>query len=1077
MPLKINDISEVIKKQIKEYGKELVHHEEGVVANIGDSVALIFGLDSVMLGELLIFPNNVYGMALNLEDGAVGAVLMGDESLIKEGDQVKRTGKVVETPVGNELLGRVVNGIGIPIDGIGELHATKFQPVEKMASGVLSRKSVDQPLETGILSIDSIIPIGKGQRELIIGDRQTGKTAIAIDAIINQKGKGTKCIYVAIGQKESTVAQVVQRLKQAGVMEYTCVVSASASELAPLQYIAPYTGVTIAEETLSLLLRRPPGREAYPGDVFYLHSRLLERAARVNEKNGGGSITALPIIETQAGDISAYIPTNVISITDGQVFLSEQLFNSGIRPAVDTGFSVSRVGSSAQIKAVKQMGGTLKLELAQYYELQAFAKFGSDLDEATKKTLDHGARIIEILKQRQYNPISQIDHFDEEAIALRKRLNDEKAFDEKLENEITKNVVKVLKKIIKGIKDYNPKVYGDESEFKGLCGGYNSNVQKLIKKDLKPNDEIYAIGNKAINFANSNKIKIKNKFLNINVDFKHDEAQLIANELLTSFNIKEFDDINLVYTKFVNNGNYIPTVLRLFPIIKNENSKKILTTSEFEPEPELVLKQSVMLYLQTIIFGTIIESQISEQASRRIAMEAASKNGKELKEELRPVVDIKFDEEHIPNLFNALHVKNNGVNLTLEVVQHIGDEIVRTIAMGPTEGLTRGLDVVNTGSPISVPVGDEVLGRMFNVLGEPIDEKPNLDIKRMPIHRSAPSYNELTTTAEILETGIKVIDLMMPYSKGGKVGLFGGAGVGKTVLVQELINNVAKSHGGISVFAGVGERTREGNDLYYEMIEAGVIDKTSLVFGQMNEPPGARMRVALTGLTIAEYFRDEKNQDVLLFIDNIFRFTQAGSEVSALLGRMPSAVGYQPTLATEMGALQERITSTKKGSITSVQAVYVPADDLTDPAPATTFTHLDARVVLDRKIAALGIYPAIDPLSSSSRMLDPNIVGEEHYKVALQVQETLQKFKDLMSIIAILGMDELSEEDKLVVNRARKIRNFMSQPFTVGEKFTGRAGKYVTVEETIRSFKSILDGDVDNIPETLFMYVGSIDEV
>jgi len=442
-----------------------------------------------------------------------------------------------------------------------------------------------------------------------------------------------------------------------------------------------------------------------------------------------------------------------------------------------------------------------------------------------------------------------------------------------------------------------------------------------------------------------------------------------------------------------------------------------------------------------------------------------------------PVVDVKFKENEMPSLYNTIELQNNGGMLVLEVVQHIGDDLVRTIAMGPTEGLVRGVEVTNTGAPISVPVGDEVLGRMFNVLGDPIDDKPPVQSKRMPIHRAAPTYDELTTSAEILETGIKVVDLMMPFSKGGKIGLFGGAGVGKTVLVQELINNVAKAHGGISVFAGVGERTREGNDLYYEMIEAGVIDKTSLVFGQMNEPPGARMRVALTGLTIAEYFRDERNQDVLLFIDNIFRFTQAGSEVSALLGRMPSAVGYQPTLATEMGALQERITSTQKGSITSVQAVYVPADDLTDPAPATTFAHLDARVVLDRSIAALGIYPAIDPLDSSSRMLDPTIIGEDHYSVALSIQETLQKYKELQSIIAILGMDELSEEDRIIVNRARKIRNFMSQPFTVGEKFTGRSGKYVPISETIRSFKAILNGEMDDVPETLFMYAGSIDEV
>ncbi|AJM71635.1 F0F1 ATP synthase subunit beta [Mycoplasma yeatsii] len=442
-----------------------------------------------------------------------------------------------------------------------------------------------------------------------------------------------------------------------------------------------------------------------------------------------------------------------------------------------------------------------------------------------------------------------------------------------------------------------------------------------------------------------------------------------------------------------------------------------------------------------------------------------------------PVVDVKFSENNIPMIYDALVVDNNGVKLVLEVEQSIGDEIVRTIAMGPTDGLTRGLEVKNTGKPIQAPVGDVVLGRMFNVLGDPIDEKPDVEGERLPIHRDAPSYDELVTTTEILETGIKVIDLMIPFSKGGKVGLFGGAGVGKTVLIQELINNIAKAHNGVSVFAGVGERTREGNDLYYEFIEAGVLDKTSLVFGQMNEPPGARMRVALTGLTMAEYFRDKKNMDVLLFIDNIFRFTQAGAEVSALLGRMPSAVGYQPTLSTEMGALQERITSTKNGSITSVQAVYVPADDLTDPAPATTFTHLDARIVLDRSIASLGIYPAVDPLASSSRMLDPEIVGLDHYQTALGVQETLQKYRDLQSIIAILGMDELSEEDKLVVQRARKIRNFLSQSFFVGEKFTGRAGVFVKVADTVRSFKSILDGEVDNIPESYFLYASTIDDV
>ncbi|ATZ19042.1 F0F1 ATP synthase subunit beta [Williamsoniiplasma somnilux] len=451
-------------------------------------------------------------------------------------------------------------------------------------------------------------------------------------------------------------------------------------------------------------------------------------------------------------------------------------------------------------------------------------------------------------------------------------------------------------------------------------------------------------------------------------------------------------------------------------------------------------------------------------------------NGK-IVQVLGPVVDVRFNDDDIPMIYDALVVDNHGVKLILEVEQHIGDEMVRAIAMGPTDGLTRGLEVINTKAPIQAPVGKDVLGRMFNVTGDPIDEKPEFKGKRMPIHRDAPAYDELVTNAEILETGIKVIDLMIPFAKGGKIGLFGGAGVGKTVLIQELINNIAKAHNGVSVFAGVGERTREGNDLYHEFIEAGVLDKTSLVFGQMNEPPGARMRVALTGLTIAENFRDENNMDVLLFIDNIFRFTQAGSEVSALLGRMPSAVGYQPTLSTEMGALQERITSTKKGSITSVQAVYVPADDLTDPAPATTFAHLDGRIVLDRSIASLGIYPAIDPLASSSRMLDPEIVGDEHYNVALQVQGTLQKYKDLQSIIAILGMDELSEEDKLIVSRARKIRNFLSQAFFVGEKFTGRPGKFVKVSETIKSFRAILDGECDDIPELMFMYVGTIDEV
>ena len=443
-----------------------------------------------------------------------------------------------------------------------------------------------------------------------------------------------------------------------------------------------------------------------------------------------------------------------------------------------------------------------------------------------------------------------------------------------------------------------------------------------------------------------------------------------------------------------------------------------------------------------------------------------------------PVVDVKFnDEKSLPNLLNALEIKHGDKKIVIEVAQHVGDDTVRCISMSSTDGLVRGMEVVDTGAAISVPVGEETLGRIFNVLGEPVDgkEAPKSAPKN-PIHREAPAFDELNPGAEILETGIKVVDLLAPYLKGGKIGLFGGAGVGKTVLIQELINNIATQHGGISVFAGVGERTREGNDLFHEMSDTGVINKTALVFGQMNEPPGARMRVALTGLTMAEHFRDQEGQDVLLFVDNIFRFTQAGSEVSALLGRTPSAVGYQPTLATEMGRLQERITSTNKGSITSVQAVYVPADDLTDPAPATTFTHLDAKTVLSRQKASLGIFPAVDPLESTSRVLDPAVVGKEHYEVAVAVQSILQKYKELQDIIAILGMDELSDEDKITVNRARKIERFLSQPFFVGEQFTGIPGKYVPVKETVRSFKEILEGKHDDLPESAFLFVGSIEE-
>ena len=444
------------------------------------------------------------------------------------------------------------------------------------------------------------------------------------------------------------------------------------------------------------------------------------------------------------------------------------------------------------------------------------------------------------------------------------------------------------------------------------------------------------------------------------------------------------------------------------------------------------------------------------------------------------VLDIKFQEGYLPEINDAIRIplKEEGKSLTVEVAQHLGDDTVRCIAMGPTDGLVRGMEAIATGGPISVPVGEKTLGRIFNVLGEPIDEQPAPQTEETwPIHRKAPTFEEQATSQEMLETGIKVVDLLCPYQKGGKIGLFGGAGVGKTVLIQELIHNIATEHGGYSVFTGVGERTREGNDLYYEMKESGVIDKTTMVFGQMNEPPGARMRVGLAGLTMAEYFRDKGGKDVLLFIDNIFRFTQAGSEVSALLGRMPSAVGYQPTLQTEMGALQERITSTKNGSITSVQAVYVPADDLTDPAPATTFAHLDATTVLERSIAELGIYPAVDPLASTSRILDPRIVGSEHFKTARGVQEILQRYKELQDIIAILGMEELSEEDKLVVSRARKVQRFLSQPFFVATQFTGMDGKYVPITETIRGFKEILEGKLDDVPEQNFLSAGTIDEV
>ena len=456
----------------------------------------------------------------------------------------------------------------------------------------------------------------------------------------------------------------------------------------------------------------------------------------------------------------------------------------------------------------------------------------------------------------------------------------------------------------------------------------------------------------------------------------------------------------------------------------------------------------------------------------------AEKNIGEITQIISAVIDIKFAEGNLPEINSAINIKTkDGGKLVVEVAQHLGDDTVRCIALGPTDGLVRGMEAEATGAPISVPVGEQTLGRIFNVLGDPIDNKPAPEVEHMPIHRKAPTFAEQATNTEMLETGIKVVDLLCPYQKGGKIGLFGGAGVGKTVLIQELIRNIATEHGGYSVFTGVGERTREGNDLYHEMMDSGVIEKTTMVFGQMNEPPGARMRVGLTGLTMAEYFRDKGGKDVLLFIDNIYRFTQAGSEVSALLGRMPSAVGYQPTLATDLGELQERIASTTRGSITSVQAVYVPADDLTDPAPATTFSHLDATTVLSRKIVEQGIYPAVDPLESTSRILEPDVVGEEHYNVARRVQEVLQKYKELQDIIAILGMEELSEDDKLTVYRARKIQRFLSQPFHVAENFTGTPGKYVPVEDTVKGFKAILDGEMDEYPEAAFFNVGTIEDV
>ncbi|KAI4453531.1 atp synthase [Holotrichia oblita] len=1194
MAINPNELSALIKEQIKNYHRELTEKEVGVVIKVGDGIAFIYGLDKVMAGELIEFPNNVYGMAMNLEEDSVGVIMLNDDKTIKEGTEAKRTGKIIEVPVGDSLLGRVVNALGLPIDGLGAINYQKRRSIERVAPGVMTRASVSVPLQTGIIAIDSMIPIGRGQRELIIGDRQTGKTAIAIDTIINQKGQGVYCVYVAIGQKNSTVVQIAEKLRKEGALDYTVIVSATASEPSPLQYISPYAGCAMAEEwmengkdvlivyddlskhavsyrTLSLLLRRPPGREAYPGDVFYLHSRLLERSARLNKKYGGGSITALPIIETLAGDISAYIPTNVISITDGQIFLQTELFNSGQRPAIDTGLSVSRVGSNAQIKAMKQVASNLKIQLANYRELLSFAQFGSDLDDATKSILDHGAKVMEVMKQNQYNPYSAaeqviilfavkndllkkvavndvksfmsqlIAHFKNKYASLITQIEKDKALGQELEKDLlaaakellnfylTKDGIttamklvataklKKTRNILDRINTYTDEVLSlvniiakNSTEITspllqqnnnprtlflvvtsniGLCGGYNSNLLKKAYSTIKDDDLIIAIGSKGEQFFHTRGLQII--FHHDYNYFTMEHAKELVNLLVSKFINNEVGSVKIFYTYFANSLSFVPKSLDLLPFKITSERTSLPDEIIYEPSAESVLEKLIPKSLEAIIYGLVIESlPVKEQLLKkllRLLLDLASKKGGYMKSQERknqgvliqilgPVVDIRFSQNELPSLLSAVEIDKGDKKLIVEVAQHIGDDVVRCVSMGPTDGLVRGLKAYDTKNPIMVPVGKNTLGRLFNVLGEPIDERTIEPEKLMPIHRPAPTYEEQEITTKVLETGIKVIDLLCPYAKGGKIGLFGGAGVGKTVLIQELISNIATEHGGISVFAGVGERTREGNDLYHEMQESGVINKTAMVFGQMNEPPGARMRVALSGLTMAEYFRDEERQDVLLFIDNIFRFTQAGSEVSALLGRMPSAVGYQPTLATEMGQLQERITSTKKGSITSVQAIYVPADDLTDPAPATTFSHLDAKTVLDRQIASLGIYPAVDPLDSSSSLLSPAIVGEEHYDVARRVQGILQRFKDLQDIIAILGMDELSEEDKIVVNRARRIRNFLSQPFHVAEVFSGFKGTYVKISDTVRSFKDILEGKYDHLPEAAFLYVGTIEE-
>ena len=667
---------------------------------------------------------------------------------------------------------------------------------------------------------------------------------------------------------------------------------------------------------------------------------------------------------------------------------------------------------------------------------------------------------------------------------------------------------------------------------KGLAGGFNIVQQRAVEAEMRRlkargvRSSVITCGRKPTEYFTYRKMTPVMSFVGISSEPNQDQADRIASYVMRGYATGEIDRVVLYYWHAKNRVEQTQVVEQLLPITKEQltmpnkpREREALTTVKghaytdfaFDPSAEEVLGHLMPAYFRTVIFHALLDSAAAEHGARRRAMQSATDNAREVLNTLErnfnrvrqgsittelneiigvgvgtivrivgPVVDVKFDGQ-VPGIYTALEVEGDTpvghVSTVLEVESQLPGGVVRTVAMSSTDGLTRGLKVRDTGHPMMMPVGPSTLGRVWNVMGKPVDggEIPD-DVRYYPIHHPAPSFDELTTTTEIFETGIKAIDLLEPYVRGGKTGLFGGAGVGKTVLIQELINNLAQQHGGTSVFTGVGERTREGTDLYLEMSESGVIDKTCLVYGQMNEPPGARMRVALAGLTTAEFFRDQ-GQDVLLFIDNIFRFSQAGSEVSALLGRMPSAVGYQPTLATEMGELQERITSTKEGSITSVQAVYVPADDLTDPAPATTFTHLDATTVLSRAITDLGIYPAVDPLASSSSALDPSIVGEEHYRVAIAVQETLQEYSDLQDIIAILGMDELSEEQQHVVARARKIQQFLSQSFHVAEKFTGNPGTYVTVEDTVRSFAEIVDGKCDDLPEQAFRFAGTIEDV